>query len=114
MGYGGTCLPSIHDSRQAPARANTLRQLPGPAKRLGRRVDLRADWEDVKDDLMRSILEAKLGVPELRDALVATDDAELVEGNIWGDTYWGFCDGEGRNQLSLTLMRIRADIRRRA
>ena len=87
---------------------------PGAAKRLGRRVDLRPDWEDVKGDLMRSILEAKFGVPELRDALVATGDADLVEGNTWGDTYWGVCDGEGRNQLGLTLMRIRADIRRRA
>ena len=87
---------------------------PGAAKRLGRRVDLRPDWEDVKDDLMRSILEAKFEVPELRDALLATDDADLVEGNTWGDTYWGVCDGEGRNQLGLTLMRIRDDIRRRA
>ena len=63
---------------------------------------------------MRSILEAKFAVPELRDALLATGDAELVEGNTWGDVYWGVCGGRGRNQLGRTLMRVRDDIRRRA
>ena len=87
---------------------------PSEAKRLGRRVDLRPDWERVKDDVMRSILEAKFAVPELRDALLATGDAELVEGNTWGDVYWGVCGGRGRNQLGRTLMRTRDEIRRRA
>ena len=41
-------------------------------------------------------------------------DAELVEGNTWGDRYWGRVGGEGRNRLGITLMRIRGDIRRRA
>ncbi len=93
-----------------------IRAAPSPAaaKRLGRRVDLRSDWEHVKDDVMRSILEAKFAVAELRDALLATGDAELLEGNTWGDVYWGVCGGRGRNQLGRTLMRIRDDIRRRA
>ena len=63
---------------------------------------------------MRSVLLAKFAVPELRDALLATGDVELVEVNTWGDTYWGVCRGRGRNQLGRTLMRIREDIRRRA
>ncbi|MDE0458805.1 MAG: NADAR family protein [Chromatiales bacterium] len=87
---------------------------PGEAKRLGRRADLRCEWERIKDDVMLSVLQAKFAVPELRDALLATGDAELVEGNTWGDVYWGVCDGRGRNQLGRTLMRIREDIRRRA
>ena len=87
---------------------------PGEAKRLGRRADLRLDWEQIKDDVMHSVLQAKFAVPELRDALLATGDAELVEGNTWGDVYWGVCGGKGRNQLGRTLMRIRDDIRRRA
>ena len=57
---------------------------PGHAKRLGRRVKLRPDWERIKDDVMRSLLEAKFAAPELRDALLATGDAVLVEGNTWG------------------------------
>ena len=96
--------------------AERIRTAPSPAesKRLGRRVELRADWERVKDDVMHSILKAKFAVPELRDALLATGDAELVEGNTWGDVYWGVCGGRGKNQLGRTLMRIRDDIRRRA
>ena len=86
---------------------------PAAAKRFGRRVALRADWEYVKDNVMHAVLMAKFAVPALRDALLATGDAELVEGNTWGDTYWGVCKGKGRNQLGRTLMRIRDDIRRR-
>ena len=93
-----------------------IRKAPSPAaaKRLGRRVDLRSDWDHVKDDVMHAILQAKFAVPELRDALLATGDAELVEANTWGDTYWGVCGGRGRNQLGRTLMRIRDAIRARA
>ena len=93
-----------------------IRKAPSPAtaKRLGRRADLRPDWEHVKDDVMHSILRAKFAVPELRDALLATGDAELVEGNTWGDTYWGVCAGKGRNQLGRTLLRIRDEIRAHA
>ena len=93
-----------------------IRKAPSPAaaKRLGRRVDLRPDWERVKDDIMHSILMAKFAVPELRDALLATGDAELVEGNTWGDTYWGVCRGRGLNRLGRMLMRIRDEIRARA
>lgn len=90
-----------------------IRRAPSPAaaKRLGRRVALRPDWERVKDDVMRSVLKAKFAVPKLRDALLATGDAELVEGNTWGDTYWGVCGGRGRNRLGRALMRIRKGLR---
>ena len=102
-------------TRHEPERERILAApTPAAAKRLGRRADLRADWEHVKDDVMHSILQAKFAVPELRDALLATGDAELVEGNTWDDTYWGVCGGRGRNQLGRTLMRIRDDIRARA
>ena len=92
-----------------------IRQAPSPAaaKRLGRRADLRPDWEDVKDDVMHAILQAKFAMPQLRDALLATGDAELVEGNTWGDVYWGVCRGRGRNRLGQILMRVRDDLRAR-
>ena len=117
---GRSYSTSEHAFQSAKARDERMRERiraaasPAEAKRLGRRADLRLDWEHVKDDVMHSILKAKFAVPALRDALLATGDAELVEGNTWGDTYWGVCGGRGRNQLGRTLMRIRDDIRRRA
>jgi predicted NAD-dependent protein-ADP-ribosyltransferase YbiA (DUF1768 family) len=46
--------------------------------------------------------------PDLAQALLATGRADLVEGNDWGDTYWGVCRGQGRNQLGCQLMEVRA------
>jgi len=45
--------------------------------------------------------------PELRDKLLATNDAYLVEGNNWKDTYWGICNGVGENWLGRILMIVR-------
>lgn len=48
--------------------------------------------------------------PDLADKLVATGDAELIEGNTWGDTVWGVCNGSGENRLGEILMRVRSEI----
>jgi ribA/ribD-fused uncharacterized protein len=92
-----------------PARER-IRQASSPAiaKKLGRYVDLRPDWLDIRRDVMYACVRMKftrhqhLGV-WLRD----TGDALLVEGNTWGDTYWGVCNGKGENHLGLILMRVR-------
>ena len=84
---------------------------PGKAKRLGRKVTLREDWEKVKVPIMWKLVEKKFLAPELAEKLVATGDAELIEGNIWRDTFWGVCDGVGKNNLGLILMAVRTDIR---
>ena len=68
---------------------------PGNAKRYGRRVTLRSAWETVKLDVMESLLREKFSHPDLREKLLATGDAELVEGNTWGDIYWGVCGDRG-------------------
>lgn len=85
----------------------------GKAKRLGRHVALRPDWEQVKDGLMLDIVRAKftqnwwLGM-----RLVATGSKTLVEGNTWGDTYWGVDarTGQGENRLGRILMQVREEI----
>lgn len=81
---------------------------PGQAKRLGRQVKLREDWEDIKLLVMEAILRYKFkpGTME-HDLLLATGDEELVEGNTWGDTFWGVCRGKGENHLGKLLMQIR-------
>ncbi len=44
---------------------------------------------------------------DLGEQLLATGDAELIEGNTWNDTEWGICNGIGDNKLGKILMRIR-------
>lgn len=91
---------------------------PGVAKRRGRQISLRDDWELVKDQIMYDILIAKFSDPELRAKLIATGDAELIEGNNWHDNYWGVCscgtsrclNKTGKNMLGKTLMRIRSEL----
>lgn len=85
---------------------------PQRAKRLGRHVELRPDWETVKYDVMYQVCKAKFTQnPDLLNKLLATGDAELVEGNTWGDQVWGVCKGVGENHLGKTLMRVRSELR---
>lgn len=96
IGYEGTLFPSVEHAFQAaktldkPTRV-AIAALPtaGHAKRGGRRVLLRPDWEKVKIDIMEELLRLKFKRPGLRVALLNTGDAELIEGNTWGDKFWG-------------------------
>lgn len=81
---------------------------PSEAKRLGRRVKLRSDWEAIKDQIMCQVVQAKFTQnPDLMEKLKATGDAVLIEGNTWGDRYWGVCRGTGQNKLGRILMALR-------
>lgn len=87
-------------------------ETPGIAKRRGRQIKIRHDWEKVKIHLMRQIVEAKFEQhPDLMKKLKATKGQVLIEGNTWGDTFWGECPvGNGRNELGKILMAIRDNI----
>ena len=85
---------------------------PGKSKRAGREVVLRNDWELVKMDVMRECIRRKFSHgSELAQKLIATGDAELIEGNNHGDRIWGVCDGEGKNLLGILLMEQRATLK---
>ena len=82
---------------------------PATAKRKGRSVKLRGDWEEVKDEIMYLVVKEKFKQnKELRRKLIDTGDKYLEEGNTWNDTYWGVCNGKGRNMLGKILMRVRS------
>ena len=85
------------------------------AKKLGRQVELRPDWEDIKFDVMLYALRYKFSHnnPNLRRLLIATGDSYLQEANLWGDKIWGVCmkTGEGENNLGRLLMQVREEIR---
>src|SRR5215469_15997678 len=83
---------------------------PGKSKRLGRKVTLRPDWEEIKIEVMETLLRQKFSIPELKEKLLSTGTQTLVEGNGWGDTFWGVCEGVGRNELGKLLMKIRGEV----
>lgn len=84
---------------------------PKKAKRLGKKLATRVDFDEVKDELMYEVVLAKFeGYAELREKLLATGDAYLIEGNWWNDRYWGVCRGVGENRLGKILMRVRYEL----
>ena len=86
---------------------------PGASKRLGKYVNLREDWEDVKEQIMFELLIEKFTKHEdLKSKLLETKGVCLVEGNSWHDNTWGTCfcircSGFGKNLLGTMLMKIR-------
>ena len=87
-----------------------LCQTPGDAKRCGREVTLRPDWNDIKIDVMRNLLRQKFQHPVLRQKLINTQDAHLEEGNNHGDVFWGTVSGKGENHLGKLLMEVRGEL----
>lgn len=91
---------------------------PGQAKRLGRKINLRADWEEIKDDVMFNGVYLKFSQHEgLRKALLDTGEEYLEEGNTWHDNYWGVCHCKkcqniiAHNHLGKILMAVREKLR---
>ena len=85
---------------------------PSSAKRKGRRVQLRHDWEKVKYDVMYQVCLAKFTQNEdLKKKLLATGDEHLEEGNTWGDRIWGTVNGKGQNHLGKILMKVRDELK---
>lgn len=97
-----------------PAVRDTFCEMNGvTAKRAGRKVRLRGDWESVKLEIMEDVVRAKFSQnPDLLRMLVDTGDQELVEGNRWHDTFWGvdLVSGRGENHLGRILMKLRAEL----
>jgi len=86
---------------------------PAQAKRLGKEIKIRKNWEYDKLKVMTALVKKKFENQELKQKLLQTGDATLVEGNIWHDNYWGDCycskckDIKGLNKLGKIIMKIR-------
>jgi len=116
--YGGKEYRTSEHAYQAykmtsEADHEVLRRLHSPpyeAKTMARTMACRSDWDDVKVGIMLDVLRLKFYYPAMRDLLLATGDAELVEGNTWHDTFWGVCRGSGQNILGKLLMKVRGEM----
>ena len=82
---------------------------PSECKRLGRICKLVDDWDYIKDIIMKEALELKFQ-GELANMLISTFPCQLIEGNTWGDTYWGKVNGIGENKLGILLMELRTEL----
>lgn len=86
---------------------------PSTAKHTGRHVHLRKDWENVKYQIMETIVRNKFQQnPDLAKKLINTGDAYLEEGNTWGDRIWGTVNHIGENHLGKILMKVRTELLR--
>jgi ribA/ribD-fused uncharacterized protein len=113
--FEGIKYPSTEHAYQAAKTLDQLKRIeisglktPGRAKRAGKRVVMRDDWDEVKIDVMQALTTRKyLNHPKLAEKLRATGRCKIIEGNTWGDTFWGVCEGKGRNELGKAIMRTR-------
>lgn len=86
-------------------------ETPAIAKKLSKTVAVRYDWDDVKLAVMEHLIREKFSMtPHLEKKLRETAGAMIVEGNTWGDRYWGVCDGEGENHLGKIIMKVRDEL----
>jgi ribA/ribD-fused uncharacterized protein len=87
---------------------------PAEAKRAGEALQYRADWPQVKYQVMLTCVRDKFTRnKDLGTKLLATGDAYLEEGNTWGDRIWGVYQGQGTNWLGKILMQVRSELRHR-
>lgn len=118
--FEGTRYPSVENAFQAAKTLDrTIRKQfttktisPSNAKRMGRQILLRTDWSDVRVEIMiQSVRDKFTRHPELGSLLIGTKNRELIEGNDWGDVFWGKCNGRGKNILGRILMQVREELR---
>lgn len=119
--YEGIEYPSVEHAYQAAKSLdrNVRKRIaecstPGMAKRMGKGVRLRSDWERKKLSIMEELIWKKFeDNSSLKKMLLETYPSLLIEGNYWHDNFWGdcvcdqCCDRRGLNHLGAILMRVR-------
>ena len=116
--YEGVLYTSVECAFQAAkvSDINIKKQIaqltPKDAKKYGKKVKLRSDWNNVRIDIMRDLLKIKFNDDHFgyRQKLVNTGDSYIEEGNKHHDTFWGVCNGIGENHLGKLIMEIREEL----
>ena len=91
---------------------------PRRARTFGKQLQLRPEWEAIRNKMMLKVLRLKFGQNLLlARKLLATQNVVLEEGNWWHDNYWGNClcagckNIKGENHLGLLLMEVRKELK---
>lgn len=96
------------------SRARFTRLNAREARTLGRdkqKTKIRADWDDIKLNVMYKILREKFSHQSCKSMLLETGDVHLEETNYWHDTFWGVYNGVGWNHLGKLLMIVRDELK---
>ena len=118
--YGGYWFNTVETAFQAAKCEITssisyfVKYSPREAKKCGRLGQIRSDWEECKVSIMGALLRQKFTNFNLKHRLIETNPHKLIEGNTWGDRFWG-CVREngkwvGENHLGKLLMEIRNEL----
>lgn len=115
--YDGEIYSTVEHAYQAAKTLDTQQrevirdcETASKAKRFGQRVLMRDDWEKIKLGVMKELLEQKFSKEPYKSKLLGTGTMDIEEGNWWGDTFWGVCEGKGDNHLGKMLMQIREEL----
>ena len=126
--YGGINYPSTEHAYQAAKSLDfnvrlKISKLDSPAKskQVGQKIQIREDWDSIKNEIMYEVCKLKFNIPYFKLQLLSTGGAFLEEGNTWHDNYWGVCycgncpmhkrqPKENQNHLGKILMKIRDEL----
>lgn len=115
----GFTYPSVEHAYQACKTDNMIERAvirsfgnPGDAKRHTRTFALPTNWDNVKVEIMENLVLQKFSVDPLKKNLLTTGDTILINGNHWGEMFWGIDlpTMKGANILGTILMNIRASL----
>lgn len=114
----GLIYPTVEHAYQA-AKTLDIRirkiildlKTPAAAKKFAKTISLRPDWSNIKIGIMEDLVRKKfVNNISLSSRLLNTGEGEIIEGNSWNDTFWGVCNGKGKNHLGKILMKIRSEL----
>lgn len=116
INYNGLTFNSVEAAYQAQKNLKEsykfINLSASEAKYLGKKVKIRQDWNIVKDYIMKDLVMQKfIQNKYLKEKLLETNYEELIEGNDWGDKYWGKVNGVGENKLGIILQQCREELR---
>ena len=115
--YNDHCYMSTEHAYMAQKATNRedmvyIATSPNPieARRRGKTIKLREDWDDIRLDVMYKANLSKYKDPIMRRRLQQTGNRYLEETNWWNDKFWGVCNGQGQNNLGKIIMRVRYEM----
>ena len=93
------------------AKSLFTKMTPSQSKKYGNEIKSIREWDKIKLNVMYAVVKDKFTRHEfLKKKLIETGEKHLEELNDWGDTFWGTCNGKGKNHLGLILMKIRKEL----